>query len=166
MEERSTKTLALILMLFVFSIQPVFADGGEEVNKELGWLAIGAGALATLPFNAYNFLRRFITAFIPDARDISRKLALIYKPALHFHIAVNSAGTLAAFSHGFALIRYLDPISLSLTVVIAAVMVSGYFLMLVSNRYSKALNKVIHTQIVITALLIVLIILHVITAED
>ena len=168
MAEKPTKTyITLLLLLLLIATQPALADDGEEeVGKDLGWLAIGAGVIATLPFNLYNLVRRNITRLMPNAGEIARRISSIYRPILHFHIAVNSLGALAAFAHGYVFLGYVDGISLALVIVISVVMFSGYLLLLASNKYSKIFNKLVHTQVIITILLILLTILHVITVED
>ena len=53
------KIFSIIFLLFLVPI-PVFADDdAEDAVESLGWVAIGAGVVANLPFIIFNKWRRY-----------------------------------------------------------------------------------------------------------
>jgi len=173
MAEKFGKTVGTVIVLttiflIMLLIPPVYADGDEDdIAEELGWVTVFAGFVATLPFNIYNFIRRNLQGFHSNGiGEVTRRLAILYKPLLHFHIVVNSVGTLAAVTHSFLLLEYVDGISLSLVIVILVVMATGALLYFTSGRAVKLFNRLLHTQVIITALMLILLILHIETAGE
>ena len=169
MEKTLNKTILVIFFILslALTLPHAYAEEEEENIKDLGWLAVSAGILASLPFNIYNFIRRNVgNIFTSNSVEILKKLNVFYKPLLHFHITVNTAGALAALTHGYFLIRYLDGVALSLVIVVLTVMITGGLLMFTSSRSIKIFNRLIHSQVIITILLIILLIIHVSTAEE
>ncbi|MEM2856657.1 MAG: hypothetical protein QW416_06115 [Candidatus Nitrosocaldaceae archaeon] len=156
--------MKIIFIIFLLLIPyPVFADDDEDSAKMLGWAAIGAGALSNITFVIYNRVRKISSIY---SKDLTRNLALIYKPMLSWHIMLNITGYIAGMMHGLLLIRYLDPISLSLAIIMTILVVSGLLLRYTSSRDLKLFNKLLHGQSVLTILLIILIVLHVLSADD
>jgi hypothetical protein len=153
----------MIPLLFLIPLQ-AFADEGEDAVKALGWTAIGIGVLANIPFIIYNRVRKLPVKII--GTNIARELALLYKPVLNAHIALNIIGYIAGAVHGLLLVEYLEPISLSLAIVMSVLVVSGLLLRYTSSRNLKVFNRLMHGQAFLALLLIVLIGLHIATAED
>lgn len=151
---------ALALLLLV-APAAAFADEGKGgVAASLGWVAIGAGALGTVPFMLYVRVKRISVATLGGGDAITRDLALQHAPILNVHMALNLVGFAAGAVHGIALLRGLDAVSLSLAVVMTVLTASGIILRF-SSRNPRLFAKVLHTQIIMSTLLIVLIALHV-----
>ena len=155
------KRLLLAFILLFIPLQ-AYADDGEDAAKALGWLSIGIGIIANVIFIAYNRLRKVSIISI----NTSRTLALAYKPMLNMHIMLNVIGYISGMAHGLILIRYLDPISLSLAIVMSILIASGVMLRYTSSRNAKIFNRLLHGQALLTFMLIMLIILHIATVED
>ncbi len=155
------KIIYLIPLLFLIPL-PAFAEDGAATA--LGWAAIGIGIIANVPFIIYNRVRKIPVQVIGS--NIVRELALIYKPVLNAHIALNIIGYIAGATHGLLLIRYLDPISLSLAIVMSVLVASGLLLKYTSSRSLKIFNRLMHGQALLAFLLIILILLHIATADD
>lgn len=158
----------ILLVFFLFLIPfPAFADDdGEDAVKDLGWVAIGAGVVANIPFIAFNKLRKFAVKAGGSTVQIARQMAPSYKPILNFHIILNSIGYFAGMTHGLLLSNHLESISLSLALVMTVLMVSGILLRYTSSRNTKLFNRLLHGQLGLVILLIALIVLHVFSADD
>jgi hypothetical protein len=158
--------LLLVFLLFFIPF-PVFADDdGEDTIKDLGWVAIGAGVIANVPFIAFNKVRKFAVKAGGSTVQIARQMAPSYKPILNFHIVLNSIGYFAGMTHGLLLSKHLESISLSLALVMTVLMISGVLLRYTSSRNAKLFNRLLHGQFGLLILLIALIVLHVLTADD
>ena len=155
--------LAIILLMFI-PFKVYADDGAEDAAKTLGWLSIGIGVIANVMFITYNRLRKILVTNIGN--EMSRTLALAYKPMLNMHIMLNVIGYIAGMAHGLLLIRYLEPISLSLAIVMSVLIASGIMLRYSSSRNAKLFNRLLHGQALLTLMLIILILLHIATAED
>ena len=159
------------LSLFLFSyfgisliIPTVYADEGYKGAESLGWTSVGIGLLANLPFVIYNRIRKIPASII--GQSVIRELTLIYKPMLTFHITLNVIGYAVGALHGILLIEYLDSISLSLAIVMSVLVISGILLRYTSSRNLKIFNRLMHGQALLALLLVVLVVLHIVTAED
>jgi type IV secretory pathway TrbD component len=151
--------------LLPFVPAAVFFQGGHgDAAAALGWVAIGAGLLGTVPFMLYVRVKKISVAMLRGGDTITRELALQHKPILNVHIALNLVGFAAGAAHGIALLQGLDVISLSLTVVMSITTASGIVLWFASSRSTRLFTKILHTQIVMSALLAVLVVLHVLEA--
>ena len=148
----------IIPLLFLIPL-PAFAEDGTTA---LGWAAIGIGIIANVPFVIYNRVRKIQVI----GSNVVRELASIYKPVLNAHIALNIIGYITGAAHGLLLVRYLDPISLSLAIVMSVLVVSGLLLRYTSSRNLKVFNRLMHGQALLALMLIVLIGLHIATADD
>jgi len=62
------------------------------------------------------------------------------------------------------LVRGIDFISISLAIVITVLTLSGILLRFAKSRIINQFNRIIHTHIILSALLIILIILHVLVS--
>lgn len=162
------KSRYFFLVFFLFLIPfPAFADDdSEDVIEDLGWVAIGAGVIATVPFVAFIKVRKFALNSGGSTIQIAKQMAPSYKPILNFHIILNSIGYFSGMFHGLLLSSNLEPISLSLALVMTVLMISGVLLRYTSSRNSKMFNRLLHGQIGLVILLISLILLHVLTADD
>ncbi|MBT4325663.1 MAG: hypothetical protein HOD60_01970 [Candidatus Nitrosopelagicus sp.] len=162
------KSRYFFLVFFLFLIPcPAFADDdSEDVIEDLGWVAIGAGVIATVPFVAFIKIRKFTLNSGGSTIQIAKQMAPSYKPILNFHIILNSIGYFSGMFHGLLLSSNLEPISLSLALVMTVLMISGILLRYTSSRNSKMFNRLLHGQIGLVILLIGLILLHVLTADD
>ncbi len=93
-------------------------------------------------------------------------MAPSYKPILNFHIILNSIGYFSGMFHELMLSSNLEPISLSLALVMTVLMISGILLRYTSARNAKMFNRLLHGQFGLVILLVGLILLHVLTADD
>jgi len=159
--------LATIPILLLLPM-PVFADDddAEEVVENLGWIAIGAGVVGNLPFIIINKYRRYAVSLGGQSVQIARKIGTVYKPILNFHIMLNSIGYFAGMTHGLLLSAHLDSISLSLAITMTVLMISGLLLKYTSSRNMKIFNRLLHGQFGLVILLVALIALHILTADD
>ena len=161
------KSRYFLLVFFLFLIPfPVFADDGEDAIENLGWVAIGAGVIATVPFVAFIKIRKFTINAGSSTVQLARQMTPSYKPILNFHIILNSIGYFSGMLHGLLLSSNLEPISLSLALVMTVLMISGVLLRYTSSRNAKIFNRLLHGQFGLVILLIGLILLHVMTADD
>ena len=160
----------IILGLFVFGFLlpfPAFADDdAEDVIENLGWIAVGAGIAANIPFIAMNKIRRYALKTGSATVQIGRQIGSVYKPILNFHIMLNSIGYFAGMTHGFLFSKHLDSISLSLALVMSVMMVSGLMLKYTSTRNSKIFGRLLHGQFGLVILLTALVILHIVIGDD
>ena len=147
---------------------PVYADDDdtEEVVENLGWVAIGCGVAANLPFILLNKYRLYAVSAGGQSLQMARKIGTVFKPVLNFHIMMNSVGYFAGMTHGFLLSEHLDSISMSLAITMTVLMGSGILLKYSSSRHTKLFNRLLHGQFGLVILLVALIALHVLTAED
>jgi len=160
------KILPIIFLLFLVPI-PVFADDdAEDAVESLGWVAIGAGVVANLPFIVFNKWRRYAVRAGGQSLQMARQAVQFYKPVLNFHIILNSVGYFAGMTHGLLLVNHLDSISLSLAITMTVLMISGILLKYTSSRHTKIFNRLLHGQFGLVLLLIALIVLHVLTGDD
>lgn len=157
--------LFLIFLLFLIPSQ-AFADDDNDAIEDLGWVAIGAGVIANVPFIAFNKVRKFAIKAGGSTVQIARQMAPSYKPILNFHIILNSIGYFAGMLHGLLLSSNLESISLSLAIVMTVLMISGVLLRYTSSRNAKMFNRLLHGQFGLVILLVALIALHVLTADD
>jgi len=84
----------------------------------------------------------------------------------NFHIMLNSIGYVAGMTHGLLLSENLDSISLSLAITMTVLMTSGVLLRYTSSRNTKVFNRLLHGQFGLMILLVALIVLHVLSADD
>lgn len=163
----NSKIFLVLFSLCFLSPFPAFADDDEEESIEnLGWVAVGAGILANIPFIAMNKIRRYAIKTGGNAVQIGRQIGSYYKPILNFHILLNSIGYFAGMTHGLLLSRHLDSISLSLAIVMNVMMVSGLLLKYTSSRNSKIFGRLLHGQFGLVILLAALVVLHILIADD
>ena len=82
--------MGLIPLLLLLPI-PSFADDddGEESIENLGWVAIGAGIIANLPFIVVNKYRRYAVSSGGQSLVVARKLGSSFKAILNFNILLN-----------------------------------------------------------------------------
>ncbi|AIC14844.1 hypothetical protein NVIE_006390 [Nitrososphaera viennensis EN76] len=139
--------------------------GGGGAVKALGWAAVGAGALGTGSLVAYKMSRKAMLAIAGSGGGITRSLTMAYKPALNFHMAMNLIGYCAGMAHGIMLSRAADGISISLALVMTVLVASGVLMRLTSSRM-RLFNIQLHGQVFLVALLVLLVVLHIATADD
>ena len=161
------KILPFLFLLFLIPF-PVYADDddAEDAVKNLGWVAIGAGVVANLPFIVINKYRRYAVSVGGQSLQIARQIGTAFKPILNFHILLNSIGYFAGMTHGLLLSENLDSISLSLAITMTVLMTSGVLLRYTSSRNTKIFNRLLHGQFGLVILLVALIALHVLSADD
>ncbi|HUT07120.1 MAG TPA: hypothetical protein VMW74_10615 [Nitrosopumilaceae archaeon] len=164
----SKTKLFLLLICACFFILPIpaFADDGEDSIKNLGWLAIFCGIIGTFPFIVMIKLRKYAVITGGSSMIITRGIGTIYKPVLNFHIMMNSIGYGVGMLHGFLFSEHLESISLSLAIIMTVLMISGLLLKYTSSRNTKIFNRLLHGQFILVILLIALVVLHVLTADD
>ena len=163
----NTKIIPIIFLLFLVPI-PAFADDddAEDAIESLGWVAIGAGVIANLPFILFNKWRKYAVRTGGQTLQMARSAVQFYKPILNFHIILNSVGYFAGMTHGLLLVNDLNSISLSLAITMTVLMISGILLRYTSSRNTKVFNRLLHGQFGLVFLLVALIVLHVLTGDD
>ena len=163
-----TKITPIIFLLLFLAPMPAFADDddSEDAIENLGWVAIGAGVVANMPFILFNKWRKYAVRAGGQSLLMARQAVQFYKPVLNFHIILNSIGYFAGMTHGLLLVNDLDSISLSLAITMTVLMISGILLRYTSSRNTKPncpCNNLLKTLVF---LLIALIALHVLTGDD
>ena len=164
-----TKTKLILFLIFagILAIPlPVYADDGEDSIKNLGWIAIFCGVIGTPPFIIMMKLRKHTVTIGGSSLSIAKGVRTVYKPILNFHIMMNSIGYGAGMFHGLLFSEHLDSIALSLAIVMTLLMASGLLLKYTSSRSTKIFNRLLHGQSILVILLVALIILHILTADD
>ena len=164
----NTKIIPIIFLLLFLTPIHVFADDddAEDAVESLGWVAIGAGVIANLPFILFNKWRKYAVRTGGQSLQMVRQAVQFYKPILNFHIILNAVGYFAGMTHGLLLVNDLDSISLSLAITMTVLMVSGILLRYTSSRHTKIFNRLLHGQFGLLLLLIALITLHVLIGDD
>ena len=167
----NTKIISIIFLLLLFSAPiPAFADDddddAEDAIESLGWVAIGAGVIANLPFILFSKWRKYAVRAGGQSLLMARQTVQFYKPVLNFHIVLNSVGYFAGMTHGLLLVSELDSISLSLAITMIVLMASGILLRYTSSRHTKIFTRLLHGQFGLLLLLIALIALHVLIGDD
>lgn len=161
--------LVLFLLGFILIISPtlVYAENdGDDVIEDLGWVAVGAGIIANIPFIVMNKMRRYMIKAGSSTVQIGRQLGSMYKPILNFHIMLNSIGYFAGMTHGLLLSSNLDSVSLSLALVMSVMMISGLLLKYTSTRNTKIFGRLLHGQFGLVILLAALVTLHIVIGDD
>jgi hypothetical protein len=161
--------LALILLLsilFLLSIQFSYADNNNRSilhnNAELlGWISISCGLIANVPFILYVRVKKLSVKRLGGGDSLTRNLALEHRPIINFHTALNLIGFFTGMFHGILLVRGIDFISISLAIVITILTVSGILIRYAKLRIINQFNRIIHTHVILSALLVILIILHI-----
>jgi hypothetical protein len=166
----NTKIIPIIFLLLILAPIPAFAeendDDAEDAIESLGWVAIGAGVIANLPFILFNKWRKNAVRAGGQSLLMVRQAVQFYKPVLNFHIILNSVGYFAGMTHGLLLVNDLDSISLSLAITMTVLMASGILLRYTSSRNTKVFNRLLHGQFGLVFLLVALIVLHVLAGDD
>ena len=164
----NTKIIPIIFLLLFLTPIHAFADDddAEDAVESLGWVAIGAGVIANLPFILFNKWRKYAVRTGGQSLQMVRQAVQFYKPILNFHIILNAVGYFAGMMHGLLLVNDLDSISLSLAITMTVLMVSGILLRYTSSRHTKIFNRLLHGQFGLLLLLIALITLHVLIGDD
>ena len=158
-----------LLSLLVMTPTLAYADDddeAEDIAENLGWIAVGAGIVANVPFIAMNKIRRYAIKTDNSTMQVAKQVRAVYRPLLNFHIMLNSIGYFAGMTHGFMLSRHLDSVSLSLAIVMSVMMVSGLLLKYTSSRNSKLFGKLLHGQFGLVILLASLVTLHIVVGDD
>ena len=164
--------LILLSILFLLFIPFCYADNNNDNNNNnrrllhnnaelLGWISISCGLIANVPFILYVRVKRLSVKRLGGGDSLTRNLALEHKPIINFHIALNLIGFFTGIFHGILLVRGIDFISISLAIVITTLTVSGILLRFAKLRIINQFNRIIHTHIILSTLLVILIILHV-----
>ncbi len=162
----SPKILILFLFLFLIPIPAYADDDAEDAIESLGWVAIGAGVVANMPFIIFNKYRRYAISVGGQSLQMARKMGTVFKPVLNFHIMLNGIGYTAGMTHGLLLSEHLDSVSLSLAITMTVLMTSGLLLKYTSSRNTKIFGRLLHGQFGLVILLAALITLHVLSADD
>ena len=158
--------IGLIPILFLLPLPAYADDDSEDIIENLGWVAIGCGVAANLPFVMINKYRRYAVSAGGQSLQMARKIGTVFKPILNFYIMMNSIGYFAGMTHGFFLSEHLDSISMSLAITMTVLMGSGILLKYSSSRHTKLFNRLLHGQFALVVLLIALIVLHIVSADD
>ncbi len=157
---------ALSILLLVSITQIAYGENGNHFGmnyKTLGWIAIGAGMLANIPFILYIKAKKISIKELGGGDKLTRDLVYVHKPILNYHITLNLVGYVAGLIHGYFLIRGVDFISISLVIVMSVLTFSGIVLRFIKFREIVIFARILHTQIIMSGLLAVLIILHVLS---
>ena len=157
--------ILLLSILFLLSIQFSYADNNRNLlhnNAELlGWISISCGLIANVPFILYVRVKKLSVKRLGGGDSLTRNLALEHRPIINFHTALNLIGFFTGMFHGILLVRGIDFISISLAIVITILTVSGILIRFAKLRIINQFNRIIHTHVILSALLVILIILHV-----
>ena len=142
-KKTNRKFIVFLTLLSLLVISPTLAyadddDEAEDIVENLGWVAVGAGIAANVPFIAMNKIRRYAIKTSSSTMQVAKQIRTVYKPILNFHIMLNSIGYFAGMTHGLMLSRHLDSVSLSLAIVMSVMMVSGLLLKYTSSRNSRS----------------------------
>ena len=145
------------------------ADGDDDYESgsgavALGWAAIGVGALGTGSLVAYKMSRRALIATVGSG-GITRSLTAAYKPALNFHMALNLIGYASGMVHGLLLSRGADGISIGLAIVMTILVATGVLMRFTTSR-TRLFNMQVHGQVFLVVLMVILVLLHIWTADD
>ena len=163
----NNNTILLLVILFLLSIQ--FSYSENHNNRSLlhnnadlfGWISISCGLIANIPFILYLRVKKISVKKLGGGDSLTRNLALEHSPILNFHIALNLVGFFAGLFHGIMLIRGIDFISISLSIVITTITVSGILLRFAKFRVLNQFNRMMHSHVILSVLLVILIILHI-----
>ena len=162
--------LILLSILFLLFIPFCYADTNNDNNNRrllhnntelLGWISISCGLIANVPFILYVRVKKLSVKRLGGGDSLTRNLALEHRPIINFHTALNLIGFFTGIFHGILLVRGIDFISISLAIVITTLTVSGILIRFTKLRIVNQFNKIIHTHIILSTLLVILIILHV-----
>ena len=158
--------LIQLSILFLLFIPFCYADNNNRRllhnNAELlGWISISCGLIANVPFILYVRVKKLSVKRLGGGDSLTRNLALEHRPIINFHTALNLIGFFTGIFHGILLVRGIDFISISLAIVITTLTVSGILIRFTKLRIVNQFNKIIHTHIILSTLLVILIILHV-----
>lgn len=159
------KLFFYLVLLLVLPI-PAFADNDSEDSTMLGWIAIGCGMIANIPFVMINKYRRYAVQAGDSSLHIASQIGGHSKTILNLHIMFNSIGYFAGMSHGLLLSEHMDWISLSLAVTMTMLMASGLMLRYTSSRSAKMFGRLLHGQFGLMLLLLVFLLLHVLIGDD
>jgi hypothetical protein len=160
---KKMKKAYFVVLFLLFVPLTAFADDdrGRGDVQNLGWLAIGTGAIAMVPIFAAQKIKKYVIKV--GGGVSSTEATATYKSILNLHIILNSIAFFAGMAHGFLLVRHLDSISLSLAITMTVMMISGILLKYTQFRNVNLFNRLLHGQTGLVILLMVLIFLHVIT---
>jgi hypothetical protein len=163
--------LILLSILFLLFIQFCYADNNDDDNNNrrllhnnaelLGWISISCGLIANFPFILYVRVKKLSVKRLGGGDSLTRNLALEHRPIINFHTTLNLIGFFIGIFHGILLVRGIDFISISLAIVITTLTVSGILLRFAKLRFINQFNRIIHTHVILSVLLVILIILHV-----
>ena len=159
-------SIAIISLIAVIGFPEAAAENGREGGgaAALGWAAVGTGILGTGSLVVYKMSKRALLATVGSG-GITRPLTMMYKPVLNFHIAMNLIGYSAGMSHGIILSSAADGISISLALVMTVLVASGVLMRFTTSR-TRIFNTQVHGQVLLVILVIVLVLLHIATAND
>ena len=163
--------LILLSILFLLFIPFCYADNNNDDNNNrrllhnnaelLGWISISCGLIANVPFILYVRVKKLSVKRLGGGDSLTRNLALEHTPIINFHTALNLIGFFTGMFHGILLVRGIDFISMSLAIVITTLTVSGILIRFTKLRIVNQFNRIIHTHIILSTLLVILVILHV-----
>ena len=160
--------LILLSILFLLFIPFCYADNNNNNrrllhnNAELlGWISISCGLIANVPFILYVRVKKLSVKRLGGGDSLTRNLALEHRAIINFHTALNLIGFFTGIFHGILLVRGIDFISISLAIVITTLTVSGILIRFTKLTIVNQFNRIIHTHIILSTLLVILIILHV-----
>ena len=162
--------LILLSILFLLFIPFCYADNNNDNNNRrllhnnaelLGWISISCGLIANVPFILYVRVKKLSVKRLGGGDSLTRNLALEHRPIINFHTALNLIGFFTGIFHGILLLRGIDFISISLAIVITTLTVSGILIRFTKLRIVNQFNRIIHTHIILSTLLVILVILHV-----
>ena len=167
--------LILLSILFLLFIPFCYADNiNDDDNNNrrllhnnaelLGWISISCGLIANVPFILYVRVKKLSVKRLGGGDSLTRNLALEHRPIINFHTALNLIGFFTGIFHGILLVRGIDFISISLAIVITTLTISGILIRFTKLRIVNQLNRIIHTHIILSTLLVILIILHVLSS--
>ncbi|HET7644423.1 MAG TPA: hypothetical protein VFK40_13025 [Nitrososphaeraceae archaeon] len=156
----------------MLSIQFSYAGNHTSNNRSLlhnnaellGWISISCGLIANVPFILYVHVKKLSVKRLGGGDVLTRNLSLEHRPIINFHILLNLIGFFTGIVHGLLLLRGIDFISISLAIVITTLTISGILLRFAKLRMINQFNRIVHTNIILSVLLVILLILHVLNS--
>ena len=156
---RSVLPLALLLLVLGVTAGVAVADGGEweggELAEELGEYAWSLGLALNLAFVGVWWSRRYL-AFPP----------WFLRAVLGTHMYGNIAVSVPAFYHGYALLGRAGILEYAVGAVMLVLLVSGVVLRYARHRGVRRALNLVHSQRILSLVLLVLLLLHTAVAED
>ncbi|WP_048191484.1 hypothetical protein [Pyrolobus fumarii] len=128
---------------------------GEEYAKTMGKIAFYLGLMLNLGFVAVRWAR-FVVDIPPG----------IQRLALELHMDGNIVLTIPALWHAYTFAEKAGPVEYGAVTLILLLVASGIVMRYFRGRRAKLVARAVHTQRILALMLLVLLLVHVASAED